>query len=101
MDLMSHTSSDEYYIIHRTFNVYTCVCSYIFIVFVGGFAKVKAAIHKLTGEKVTKYVMYMIKINEPQLPWLQTAIISHRPRCKNGSHPMYMYMKLLLEELTL
>ena len=34
--------------------------------------------------------MYMIKINKPQLPWLQTAI-SHRPRCKNGSHPMYSY----------
>ena len=26
--------------------------------------------------------------DEPQLPWLRTAIrTSHRPRCKNGSHP--------------
>ena len=25
--------------------------------------------------------------DEPQLPWLQTAIISHRPR---GSHPMHV-----------
>ena len=24
-----------------------------------------------------EHVLYMIKINEPQLPWLQTAIIYH------------------------
>ena len=34
---------------------------------------------------------YMIKINEPQLPWLRTAVIYHTDiDVKNGSHPMYI-----------
>ena len=52
------------------------------------------SVHSQVCERTVVYHMtekyiYMIKINEPQLPWLRTAIyISHRPRCKNGSHPM-------------
>ena len=34
-----------------------CLCCLIFITFLGGFAKVKLAIHQLTGEKVlTDYI---------------------------------------------
>ena len=40
----------------------------------------------------TKPRTHMIKINEPQLPWLRTAIIYHTGLdVRNGSHPMYMY----------